>query len=279
MEDSEQKIQGGIFVDAFWAMTANVAAQKRMGWHERKNVAAQIFKSVPCHLVGFQEFGLDTWEVLGPARPDLGIIHGMVAGDINVNAIAYDLHRFSPLTSGTFWLSEDGSYKKGWDGDERGASWAFMMDQKRKRKFLIVNVHLDNKGSQAQSKGIELVRDFILKEPKDLPVIVTADSNVSIDSKHPRWKNPELRRPYQTMIDAGFIDSWVATHKHNPIRPFTYHAFQGPDYSGDDFGTYDTEWILVRGFKPLNCVLVRDSIGGIYPSDHYPMMALMNYDD
>ncbi|HYC79819.1 MAG TPA: hypothetical protein VEC17_02225, partial [Candidatus Binatia bacterium] len=75
----------------------------------------------------------------------------------------------------------------------------------------------------------------------------------------------------------GFEDVWVETHKGDPKRPFTYHGFQGEDYSLDEWGTYDTEWIMTRGLKPLNCVLIRDSIGGIWPSDHYWMMALVNY--
>jgi hypothetical protein len=67
---------------------------------------------------------------------------------------------------------------------------------------------------------------------------------------------------------------WTTSHAQRPQRPLTYHAYQGEDFAGDEEGTHDPDEIFLRGLECTNCVLVRDSQGGLYPSDHYFQMAL-----
>lgn len=253
-------------------MTANLAGQYRMGWSARRQVAAKIFAVCPAHIIGFQEFGLDNWETLSPTRPELAFVQGKQAGDIFINPIAFDARRFSMVETGTFWLSPDGAYGKAWGGKERGTTWVHVRERESDKELLFINTHLDNISADARTKGVELILAFSQKFP-DLPTVVVGDSNVSVCSSHMRWQEFDMRRPYELMREM-FVDVWMATHVPNPWRPCTYHGFQGPDFGGDPYGTYDPEWIWVRGdISPVNCVLVRDAIGGVWPSDHYWMMA------
>ncbi|MDB4940440.1 MAG: Endonuclease/Exonuclease/phosphatase family [Candidatus Doudnabacteria bacterium] len=289
-----------------------------MGWKQRADLATEVFGNMPVGLVGFQEFGRkdpenpeqrNSWNSLHRGHPEMDVYYGEEAGDIFINPIAFDPVRFELIERGTFWLSDDGSYKKGWDGVvEHGASWVLVLDRAMRRTFLHINAHLDNKGIVARAEGVRLILQFAegnFRSNRPLPTIITADSNVSVGSPqgtlgspHQRWADPEkrswgdpdMRRPYDMMVKAGFTDTWIAAHPYDPNqgrvlgqltslrRPMTYHGFQGVDYRGDGWGTWDTEWIFVRGFKVLNSVLVKDNKGGIYPSDHYPMMALLDYE-
>lgn len=265
--------------------TFNMAGQNWMGAQERARVMANVFRNTNAQLIGFQEFGLHTKEMLKPARRDeIQYLLGEKLGHIYINTIGYDYTRFTPLKQGTIWLCKDHTCNKGWDGSIRGASWAIFADAKTEAEFLFFNVHLDNKGKEARIKGIERILIFIELEFPQIPAILTADSNLSVDSPKlnkagisKMWADPELRKPYELMLEAGFVDTWVESHPNMP-RPCTYHGFSGHlDYEIDEWGTWDTEWIFTRGFQVHNCLIIRDSEGGTYPSDHYWMKAQLDF--
>jgi endonuclease/exonuclease/phosphatase family metal-dependent hydrolase len=279
-------------------MTANIGGTEWMGWNEREALATDVFGSVPADIVGFQEFGkdVDTLTPLQQKRPEFDFYLGEIARDsfdkeIYVNPIAYDRRLFTQEAADTFWLSEDGSQKPSWDDlVVRAASWVLLSHLETSTKLLFVNTHLDNIGRVARNIGARLVLQFIesfVRErfEESLPVVLTADSNMSTSDPFGRWNDPErrswedadMRAPYSLFMEAGFKDAWVEAHPaapgEKPKRPGTFHDFKGPGYAGDGWGTYDTEWILVRNLGVTDASLVLDSRDGRYPSDHYWMTA------
>ena len=259
----------------------NIAGPNWMGYPDRKKVAQRVYRDMDTvQLIGFQEFGIHNYDGLKSIRRHMHFLHGEKLGHYNVNTIAYDGDRLTAAEHGTFWLSEDKTKKPGWGGGIRAASWAKFDDNMTDQPFGHVNAHLDNKDAEAREKGILQILEFIESEFEEgLPVIITADSNVSIQSPDVRWRAKEMRAPYDLLVKAGFVDTWTATHKSqntsvpDVLRPYTFHGFQGSHYRLDEYGTYDTDWIFVRGFNPLNSVPVYDSYGSTFPSDHYPITA------
>jgi endonuclease/exonuclease/phosphatase family metal-dependent hydrolase len=256
-------------------MTANLAGQLRFGWEARKEAALKILRDHKPDIIGFQEFGVTNWDDLKAAIPQHLLAEGREAGDIFMNCIAENNCQFDALDFETFWLTPDGTYGKAWGGAERGATWLRVRDRKIGKEFLILNTHLDNRSAQARTKATDVIIKFL--ENWHIPVIITADSNVSVDSPDDRWKDPLLREPYDKFLASGFTDCWTATHPGEQ-RPQTFHAFQGDKYVLDRYGTWDTEWILVRGFTPVSCSLITESVDGIYPSDHYWMTAKIAFE-
>jgi endonuclease/exonuclease/phosphatase family metal-dependent hydrolase len=255
-------------------MTANLCGSIWLGWDERADLCADVLAACPCAIVGFQEFGAASLEAIAPRRPDLEFVLGEAAGEIFVNTIAFDRDRFTRLDSGTFWLSPDGCRAPGWDAHEaRAASWVRLRDRATEAELTVVNTHLDHLGRIARAEGMRLVLDFVDRAAPRAPLIVTADLNVSADSADERWLAADWRRPYDDAIARGLVDAWRITHP-GQRRPLTYHGFQGRDFAGDEEGTHDPDVILLRGLECANCVLVRDSRAGVYPSDHYFQMAL-----
>ncbi|MBX4188399.1 MAG: hypothetical protein KW793_04700 [Candidatus Doudnabacteria bacterium] len=278
-----------------WVLSANLAGQERKDWAVRANLAARIFGDCPCSLAGFQEFGreIDSWDALGPAHLDLKIYKGIPLDDIYIQPIAYDGQRFEVLERDTFWLSSNGEPVPA-SGTEyvRGTSFVLLRDRSVNKVFLFMNSHLDNISTQAREEGIRLNLEKIKDVCSvDIPVIYTADSNISVNSPLERWKDKrswsdsEMRRPYDMMLGAGFEDTSVVPYRTDvnpePERPCTYHGFQGQqryqDKGGDGFGTWDPDVILTRGFKIINSTVVTDGAGGIFPSDHYWIMSLLDY--
>ncbi len=270
--------------------TANVCGQNWMGLPWLRPVAKRVFADTDAQLFGLQELTEVALKAFQEVRSDLLYYTGMMPNDTDlfVNAIAYFGDRFTKGDHGTFWLSDDKSYIVDLDGVRpRGVSYVVFYDNLFDRKFLMVNTQLDNKGVKARIHGVELIlkliNDMTAKYEKvapDMPVIFTADANVSVDSPlAERWGTDEMQKPYQMFMDAGFTDCWKATHpRRNHDRPMTYHNFQGLDYTMDEFGTWDTDMILVRGFKPWNCNVIRDSYGSTYPSDHFWVKAQLAYE-
>jgi endonuclease/exonuclease/phosphatase family metal-dependent hydrolase len=95
---------------------------------------------------------------------------------------------------------------------------------------------------------------------QDIPAILAGDFNTEPDSKTYRW--------FTGQIDAGMNlrPDFQETFK-NPY-PGTYHRFTGRPIVGL------IDWILYRGAIRLkDCLVIEDSFDGLYPSDHFPVMA------
>ena len=278
----------------FWVMTFNIGGQDWMGFQERKHLAERLLHgpSTP-DIIGFQEFGEQNW--LDMDCPEGHMLHCGYSiadhGERISNAIAHNKARFLHQYSGSEWLSDDGEMHEAWGGGVRNFSWCtFTERDSAHEQFLVVNMHLDNKSLEARTKGAQKILSFIKENEYacDLPVVILADSNTSVNSPNASVRRSHYREPYDVFRNAGFLDAWIEAGPRDEhgelrdpyrVRPMTYHHFQGEDYASaiDEFGTWDTDWILVRGFDVINCTLVRDYENGIYPSDHYPMRAMLKF--
>jgi endonuclease/exonuclease/phosphatase family metal-dependent hydrolase len=105
----------------------------------------------------------------------------------------------------------------------------------------------------AREKGAALILKRVAKLPPDEPFVLTGDFNTSPDSK------------LHAMLTKHLEDAWlVAPHRSGPEK--TFHDFTGnPDRRID--------WILVRGFEVKDVRTVTTHEGKLYPSDHFPVVA------
>ena len=267
----------------FWVATMNLGSQAWMNIRRRHKVLCRVYGDTDAELIGFQEFNPDYQAFLQGLRPEINFVMGIQPDevDINLNPIGYYYDRFSPLFRETIFLSDNGEAKVSWDAyGIRAATCAKFKDATADKEFVLLNMHLDNKGEQARTESVGLIIAYLENNFPDLPTIITADSNTSVNSPLSELWTGEKREPYNLLLKAGYSDCWVETHEMDPTRPLTYHSFQGEDYrfNVDQYGTWDTEWIFVKGFQPLNCVLIRDNYGGTFPSDHYWMKAQLDYE-
>ena len=243
-----------------------------MGWQDRWQVACKAFAEIPAHLIGFQESTPASLHVFQEARPELVFRPGQAHDDIYINSIAYDPRRLELISSGDYWLSDDGTRKHAWDGLVRGTSWARFRDLITGKEILHVNSHWDNKSSLARDMACAADLRFIDANAEGIGVIFTADMNISANSPHQMWSETERRSPYERILQAGFIDALQAVGPVAPLRPSTYHAFKGGSYDPlrhDSFGTYDTDIVALRGMTPLTARLEGRGRGRKRSSDHW----------
>ena len=245
-------------------------------WDNRAPLNVQTIKHHKPHLIGFQELQDGNLETYKKKLPEYGYVLGPEAGNkapYEFNAIFFDPTRLEGLDSGGFWLSKTpGRYSSSWQTKcIRSANWASLRCSNTGLSFLHLNTHLDHVSRPARLEGSKLILRKIAQIQKaqnnDPPTIVTGDFNCAPGSL-----------PHRNFTEAGFVDTYLGAGNEDTEDLATFHAFKGQWYSGRH-RSERLDWILLKDCR--QCIWTRsqlivrdcDEETGIYPSDHYPVLA------
>jgi endonuclease/exonuclease/phosphatase family metal-dependent hydrolase len=184
-------------------------------------------------------------------------------------SILYRTERFKLADSGTFWFSNSPwvSGSKHWGNQiPRICTWARLVERDTDRALFVYNLHLDHQSQTSRFKSAELLARVVSqREPKD-PVIVMGDFNMGLDNPAMLY----LRRLGYPNAPVELLDSWRLLYPDKPeIR--TFHGFEG----GTE-GIKIDHILIERTTKVLDAQIDRWSDEqGRYPSDHYPVTAVL----
>jgi endonuclease/exonuclease/phosphatase family metal-dependent hydrolase len=179
--------------------------------------------------------------------------------------------RFEKLDEGQLWLSEtpDVAGSKSWDSSlPRVVTWVKLRDRTRPDKVLwFFNTHFDHRGPEARRQSARLLRRR-LEEIAPSAWIVTGDFNCAEGSP-----------PYQELAGAAngvvaVVDSYRAVHPTRADGEGTFSAFNGSRSGGR------IDWILhAPTFRTVSAAIDRTEADGRFPSDHYPVTAVLRWKD
>ena len=250
-----------------------VAKDGENHWDKRKEVVAKTITNFDADLVGTQE----TWdfqaEYLSKTLAEYAYAGRSRQRDGKGEqcGILFRRSRFDKLIEGHFWLSEspDEPGSKSWDSSlPRMATWLKLWDRENKQSVYIINTHFDHRGKTARSKSAKLIRKFIGSLPPSSNVIVTGDFNAG-----------EGSGPYQSLFNerdgsaSPVVDSFRATHPNKGEEEGTFSAFKGSKTGAR------IDWIgCSRAAQILSAEIDRSAFEGRYPSDHYPVTAVLTFD-
>ncbi len=177
--------------------------------------------------------------------------------------ILFRTERFDAVDSGQLWLSEspEQKFSKSWDSSlPRVVTWVRLREKSDGSELLFVNTHFDHRGSVARTESAKLLRRFVEGQPADLPVIITGDFNTG-----------ENTEPYNELVgSARLADTRRMKHPVAEVEEGTFNGFQGTT-SGARI-----DWILVSPtFAVESSDIVSNSRDGRYPSDHFPVTAVV----
>ncbi|WP_368396793.1 endonuclease/exonuclease/phosphatase family protein [Streptomyces sclerotialus] len=238
-------------------------------WDQRRPVTRELLRQEAPHLLGTQE-GLygqlqDIAQDLGTRYAWLGT--GRAGGSRDeFAAIFYDTRRLRPVEYDHFWLS-DTPYVIGsatWGNTViRMVTWVRFRDMVTGGEFYALNTHLDHAHQGSRERSAALITDRLRGLDAALPRIVTGDFNVAAH------ENPV----YETMLRAGsLVDSWD-TAEERSAHYGTFHGYRPPVPDGDR-----VDWVLtspaVRTLRAEINVFAKD---GQYPSDHFPVQAVLEW--
>ncbi|MDR1172660.1 MAG: endonuclease/exonuclease/phosphatase family protein [Bacteroidales bacterium] len=246
------------------------------GWNVRKDICAQIIRKKNPDIICCQEVlkvqdqdmrnSFPGFGVFGFEGPEMDAFPEGYHG-IAKNIIMYSKKRYEFISSGCYWLSETPliAGSKSWDtARARHCNWMRLRDKNANREFRIINTHLDHVAQVAREKQVRMIMDESKQYREDFPQLFTGDFNS--DAKNEVIKG---------MKAGGWTDTYAAIHGDVDPGP-AVHGFKGPDSKPGRNGRID--FIFSKGpVKPLASEIIKDSVNGKYPSDHYFIYADVSF--
>jgi len=231
-------------------------------WENRKGATINMVNEIKPDVVGTQECLAEMAEYVEnnlPLYARLGV--GRDDGDRQgeMMAIFYNTERLDLISSGNFWLSETpDSVSLGWDGAcRRMVTWGCFRVKGTDNTFFHFNTHLDHIGPIAREEGVKLLVAKINEiVPEGLPFVVTGDFNSTVDEP--------IYDPLKA-IATSVRDAAPRTDSKN-----TYNAY------GKGGGAV-IDHVFEANLNPVSFETLDKDFGAPFISDHYPVLARLNF--
>jgi len=241
-------------------------------WPLRKELVTETIRLFDPDLLGMQEVLKFQADYLGEQFPDYesyGVGRNDGVDDGEFALVFFKRERFELMNSGHFWLSETPEEvgSKSWDTAlPRIATWVLLKDKTTDHQQIIFgNTHFDHKGVEARHQSAKLIRRRIESVTPDIPIIVTGDFNTH-----------EELEPYAALVrgvgsnEPSLVDTYRIIHPLTQEQEGTFGGFQGRR------GGNRIDWILTTpDITTLNAAINYTNEDGRYPSDHYPVEAVL----
>lgn len=235
-------------------------------WPNRRALVIDLLRDHAPHLIGIQEalrFQLDEIGAALPRYREVGVgrSDGKTAGEYA--AILVDTTRLTIIGEGTFWFSDTpevpGSMHWG-NRITRISSWARLVDRATGDTIRHYNVHWDHESQPSRERSAALLLERMRAAGGDR-LILTGDFNA--DEANPAFqalladRSVPLRDTFRTLHpDAAVVG--------------TFNGFRG------DLGGGKIDAVLVGpGWEVLQAGIDRRWVGGLWPSDHFPVVAVV----
>ena len=261
-------------------------------WANRKDFMTGIIVDGKYDFVGSQ-------ETVMHANPELNQVtfiasklpgHGVIGRSREVNpevgeamTLFYkkDRWRIDETDQGTFWLSDTpdvpGSKTDPTAGCPRTVTFALFHELKDNqptgRKLYVYNTHYDHMSEGARQRAAKQLMDRIAaRKEKDVLVVVTGDMNSGERSPTIRYMKGEQATLDGKELTPPFklVDTFREVHP-DATDVGTTNGFRAP-------GANKIDYIFVSpGVKTLSAEIIRTQRDGRYPTDHFPIDAVITW--
>jgi len=234
-------------------------------WVNRAPIVASLIQFHEFDVFGTQEGLRNQLDDIKTALPEYayfgaGRDDGQAKGEHS--AIFYKTAKFNLLKSGNFWMSTTPEKPgPGWDARlNRICSWVQLQDKKSKKKFYFFNVHYDHQGVEARRQSSLLMLKKIKEIAGNDPAVFTGDLNGSHESE---W--------YKSLEGSGWLKDTYKQVAHPYANNGSFNSFGAALQK-----TEIIDHIFVTApFKAKKWGILSDHYHGKFPSDHYPILAVV----
>lgn len=240
---------------------------KGNGWYLRYPVIAKIVKFNDLDIFGTQEGLFHMLNNLADSLPGykwigIGRDDGKEAGEHS--AIFYKTSRFKILKRGNFWLSTiTDRPNKGWDAVlPRICTWAQFEEIKTGFKFYFFNLHMDHIGVVARKQSATLVLKKIKEMAANSATIFTGDFNVD-----------QYNESYKEVLSTGVLQDCFNLAS---TKLATNGSFNDFNINTKTDSRIDHIFVT-KDFNVKRYAILTNSFNGRLPSDHYPVVAIMEH--
>ena len=246
-------------------------------WKYRDHTVVQVLEDYDPDIVGLQEAlhfqieqimdSLPEYAMVGVGRDD-----GETEGEFS--AILYKKEVFEVLAHNTFWFSDTPQVIASTDWGNsitRICTWGHFQYRDNGEKFYLYNAHLDHRSQNSREMSAVLLSEKIQDRETDDPVIVTGDLNAGernpailyLKGKADLVKDQTYQNPFP------MVDSYRVKHP-DATRVGTFNGFEG------ETGGEKIDYVFIQPtLEVLKADIIDDSYQGRYPSDHFPVYAVV----
>jgi len=236
-------------------------------WSYRKDWITDQIKFYEPDILGVQEAvksqldyftgNIEKYDVIGEGR------EGEDAGEFS--AIFYKKEEIEVLENETFWLSDTPeTISKGWDAAyNRICTYGLFQNKETGEKFYVFNTHFDHLGDKARLESSKLILQKIKElNQEEFPVLLMGDFNLE----------PETEG---VQLISGFLKKSreKAEVSFGPVGTFNGYNFNESVTRRIDY-IFTNIKVDVKKYAVLS-----DSKELKYPSDHFPVMIIVELKD
>ncbi len=237
-------------------------------WPNRAPLVAGFINDQIPDLLGMQEVLWHQYQYLDSAFTGYGSVaagrdDGKQLGE--ACPVFYRLGRFSPVASGTFWLSAtpDVPGSVGWGAAlTRIATWVRLYDKTVKDTLLYMNTHFDHISDSARVMSSGVLLEKVKELAGNNNFVITGDFNARPESL-----------AISRMTEGGFaVDSYTISETPPAGEKYTFNGWK------DTAGENRIDYIFIRnGMKVRSHETFRIIEDGVFISDHWPVKARVGY--
>lgn len=248
-------------------------------WDKRREMVFQVFRDHRPDVVGLQEALRFQLDEMREALPEYGEVSagrddGKSGGE--ASSIFYRSARFDVQEHGTFWLSDTPEVpgSRSWGNNiTRICTWAHLRDRQTGATFYMFNTHLDHQSQPARELGAELIAQRMGGRAHPDPLILTGDFNAGEGNPVVRYLKGEIATVPAKRGPCAVVPALVDTFRvlHPDVKIVgTFNGFSG-NREGEkiDYILASPEWTVAEA------AIVYDNTDGRYPSDHFPVTAVL----
>ena len=246
------------------------ARDRTNAWNKRRDLTVETIRRFDPDLVGIQEAQWFQVKFLRDRLDGYAQISRSRSMDPSDErcAILYRESRFVPLAVGHFMLSNepDRHSSQSWDAAlPRIATWARFRDKQNGRVLVFANTHFDHRGNLARQESWSVLQQELVKHARGRPVVLAGDFNQDLSSL--------AAQPTAATSTArlGLQDTYTAAGNRKR-HSGTFHGFKGIGQSWRIDGVF-----AHRGLTVLSATIDRWQENDRYPSDHFPVQAILRY--
>ena len=237
-------------------------------WDLRKDLVVETIRKFNPDLLGLQEvFPMQEKHLKDclPGYAYYGRSRMVDPQDGEACSIMFRKDRFEVVEKTTFWLSEtqEKPGSKSWDSSlPRIANLVRLADRKAGgRKLIFLNTHFDHRGKVAREEAAKIIQKRVRDLGDGTRVVVAGDFNSGEGSK-----------PYQSLVGSNLVDTFRIAKPKRTNEESTFTAWNGRLVGNR------IDWLLCSpNFRVLSAEIDRTHFKGRYPSDHYPVTAVLAY--
>lgn len=259
-------------------MKRTLFERSKANFHNRIASIAEFFGKVSPDILGTQELTEASIDIL-EKKADISERYGRVGSPRTLNkkgeytAIFYKKELFELIESDTFWLSRSPKIKgsRSWLSlFPRICTWCILKQKDSGALIRIYNTHLDCFSPFARRKGIALIKRLAEKYDSErlCGTVIMGDFNAVPTSK-----------TVKTLLENGeegtvIKDTFSVLYRLDPKNIRTYHGFKGTKKGAPIDYIFATKRLDI-----VSAHIDRTAYGGMYPSDHFPVIAKVEAKD